>query len=660
MKLITQKGEIELPNDFSFEIEVNNPFFSDDGTASVPAEIPGTRHNLALLGNPDRIAMSNRYMSTFPALLQHGAFQRKCNLIVDGFSSEGSLTASLAFAESDMYVSIQEKQLKDIFKDKYLPLKTEAITTDIITDNVRALSDIYHSVDAMNGDVTIFPVVVEKNEYDYSYLNEPTESELAFVYSKRTITSGENSVDVPNGYGVTAFLWLRVLIRQTFELCGYKVTYNVFEQIPFRHLVVLNNCADGLCKMKGMCYADMVPSITVGELILWLKDKFGAAVCVNHNEISIELIDHTINNMWKEDLSKYMRDSPTISYPLSSRVVLSCDTSLEGAAAPADTFQEFARNHPVIKHPPASGRWAKGLYFVPYSGQFHSVSTKEKLDGSNCFKYDRENSEETEEHSTDDRFVPEVFYNDMLVPYIGNRLHYNTSIVGVKEEESQPLQICWALFDDENNRWTGNTQPYVTTQNSISGIPVLTPDGLYDECWKSYNELLLNSAPVIEAQIDYPLSLLLSMDLMKAKFINGQKVIIKSFSYTISDTGVKCGRTKMLLLPEYQDKIIDEPIDINDKARFAWKIGNNQSEQFTGGNAYNFETEVLQIVAWDHEQEYTMKDAPKMLPEFEGQKDKIRLRWTDFEVLEAAGAVPTGRILHVVYNEWFEGYVVKE
>ena len=39
MKLVTDKGELSLPTDFSFEVEQNSAFFSEDGAASIAATI---------------------------------------------------------------------------------------------------------------------------------------------------------------------------------------------------------------------------------------------------------------------------------------------------------------------------------------------------------------------------------------------------------------------------------------------------------------------------------------------------------------------------------------------------------------------------------------------------------------------------------------------
>ena len=42
MKLITDKGELTLPANFSFEVEQNSAFFSEEGAASIAATIPAT------------------------------------------------------------------------------------------------------------------------------------------------------------------------------------------------------------------------------------------------------------------------------------------------------------------------------------------------------------------------------------------------------------------------------------------------------------------------------------------------------------------------------------------------------------------------------------------------------------------------------------------
>ena len=42
MKLIVDQGELSLPSDFSFDVEKNSAFFSEDGSTTIPATIPAT------------------------------------------------------------------------------------------------------------------------------------------------------------------------------------------------------------------------------------------------------------------------------------------------------------------------------------------------------------------------------------------------------------------------------------------------------------------------------------------------------------------------------------------------------------------------------------------------------------------------------------------
>lgn len=672
MKLLTEKGEIALPEDFSFEIEVNNPFFSDEGTASVPATLPATGETLRILGHPERPGKARRHIRTIPAILQHGVFQRKCNLVTESASAEDGISASLAFAESEMYSSVKGKNLKDIFADEKIIFYFSG-SVSWPKSGVTSLSSncFKKSVpDPEFADIRIFPVATELEDGSVIVLNEPDDSALqqGFKHRSRTI----RGVQVPNGYGVTPFLLLHVMLAKTFTLCGYKVVRNDFEAYPFSSIVVLNNCADTLCrKTPGIINMDnLVPSVTVEDLITWLKDKFGAAVSVNHNEISIILIQKALNAAPDMDLSGMLRDTVAISYPVSSRVVLSCSTEIESAEPASETLASLREKHDVIRDilldaDPKSNcivfRRQIGKYYAVTEYE-SSSSYKETLIGSNCFTYDRGNSEETEEHSAKDRFVPEIDYNKMLMPYIGNRLHYNTSISGEEEDTDQPLQICYAFWDADC--WYGSTQPYERIgYGEFYGqeiYPVLTPDGLYPLCWERYNGLLLNAAPEIEAQIDFSIGQLLSLDLMMPKLLNGQKVMIKSLTYELSSSGIKCGKCKFQLLPEYDDEIFDEPITFEQNNGFEWELVNTEDEAIEATIEAFKQSHVIigsiryEIYSRDGITDYTMSDAPDYTPTQDGIIEKDRSRTL---VLDLTYTIPiTGQFTRkesVTYAEYF-------
>ena len=641
MRLTTDKGEISLPEDFEFEIEVNNPFFSDEGTSSIPATLPSSAENLRLLDHPERPGRAKKYVRKQTALLQHGIFQRKCRMIVERSGKEDGIVCSLAFNESEMYSDIKGKELKELFSDTaYIAPYQYNLVDDILYATAYCGAE-----GASSLDFAAFPVAVDKNdEGEYMMLNEPDGE--TFASRSRNISFNDELISVPGGYGVTAFLWFHRFLALTFELCGYKVRRNDFAQEPFVRLVLLNSCSDTLCPGNAIQYKDLVPSMSVEELIVWLKDKFGAAVTMDKGYVDIVLIQNCLEASPDIDLTPYARDGAVLSYKASSRVILSCDTSLDGAEPPVETMAEFKKkyskiNKVLLDTDPVDN----GIVFRHQLGKFVQISEyvssplsfNETDKGSNCFTYDRDNSEDSEKHESDDRYVPEVRVDGMLMPYIGDRLHFNTSIKGEEEDdEEQPIMLCWMFM--ENGKAFGTSQPYNSSgermkynaapegQTSMEDYPELTPDGLYPHCWKAYNELLLNNAPEIKVAIDFPESVIRNLDIMTPKLLNGQKVLIKSFSYTIGQDGVKCEECTLQIIPSYSDAVVDQPIDL--VQLFArWTIYDNRQKAI---NSVSSQMPGLiissQLTITDGLADYTEDDAPDYKPETLGIIEKYRKR----------------------------------
>ena len=244
MKLETQKGELMLPDGFAFEIQVTNPIFSNEGAASIATTLPATNDNFKVLGRPERLARSQKPVRKFPAVLKHGPFQKKCTMIIAGCSRTEGIETSLAFHESELYSEFKGKEMKDVFELK------SASSSDFDTSSIdAAMSDLYSGY-YTSGDIhenfAIFPVAVEKNDDGVKIVNEVADG--GFAYDRRNITSGDDVVNVPVGYGVTPFLWLHRAVRLLFELSGYEVARNDFEASPFCLIVLVNNCSDTFCK----------------------------------------------------------------------------------------------------------------------------------------------------------------------------------------------------------------------------------------------------------------------------------------------------------------------------------------------------------------------------------------------------------------------------
>ena len=195
-----------------------------------------------------------------------------------------------------------------------------------------------------------------------------------------------------------------------------------------------------------------------------------------------------------------------------------------------------------------------------------------------------------------------------------------------------------------------SVQPSPTEPGVSYPYPSLTPDGLYKVCWEIYNNLLLNSAPEIEAQIDFTVGQLLSLDLMCPKLLSGQRVMIKSLSYEVGARGISCGKCKLQLLPDYVDGIADEPVIFED-VLFGWRLVNNMNEAI---NAAVQDWEDCEITEYDGLQDYTEDDAPNYIPDREGVIEKSRGRSVEIVVFDIQFGDPeTGQRKRVEYSEYF-------
>jgi hypothetical protein len=85
MEILVDGQALDIPKDFSLELELNNPFFSEDGSQSLPVTLPYTSHNLSLLDNPQSITRTKKILTDRSATVRDGIFQQTARLVV--FSS---------------------------------------------------------------------------------------------------------------------------------------------------------------------------------------------------------------------------------------------------------------------------------------------------------------------------------------------------------------------------------------------------------------------------------------------------------------------------------------------------------------------------------------------------------------------------------------------
>lgn len=585
MKLITKYGELSLPENFSIEMALSNPFLSDDGDASIPASIPASPENLRILRHVNRIDNANMPMKKIPARLEAGAWHKTGMLIIDSVQRESGIDVSFAVENSDMYSQYKNVSLKTLFADK---VKDDITGVDNI---MRWLTNIHGG--NIHGDMTIFPVYIT----DMKQMNNEFDG-YDFVYKSRTVQEGDTEMGVPDGYGISPFLFLHRLIEIAFELMGYQVTDNCFASNDLRDIVVLNNCSDTICGGK-ICYADLVPSCTVSEFVDWLMQKFCVYVRINSSakKVSItKLQDVLSSGNCDIDITDKIRRDYNVRISESERVVLQSSTSLNGASPAAETFDELMDKYKFYFEVSEtefatlegnSPRYWDCLVLRKAEGMFYKLCKdinsdkglmKPVLIGTNYFKYDRKNADQQKTYSAIDEMpTMKQADNGDFYPYIGDRLHYHTTFDMSESSQEQKIIICWKNLNDRG-RLFGTTQKWDRRgEMQLRPFSLNTYD-IYDYFWKNYNELLLNNATVIEGVVDYSPKELLDFDITKTKLCAGQRLIQHKLNFNVGNK-TSCANSEFIVIKNYLDKVKDDPI-LPGGNKLRWVKDTSQKNKF--------------------------------------------------------------------------------
>ena len=659
MRLTTEKGELMLPDDFKLEITANHPFFSDEGTASAPLTLPAIANNRQPLDNPENPNRAYRYGRIFKATISHSTYSRPCSVIVTGGSRKGGIEATVALLESEMYADIQEKKLPDLFSEYrmlqgYMPWEYY---------HNKSLGD--------NSYFTFFPIATDKKEDNGNVtvfvMNQPQND--GTLVTNRQVKIGDVTSWCRTGYGITPFLYLWAVIQLGFQYCGYTITQNVFRtDDQLKRIVVLNRCADALLDEDHTFSRSepwyirgdiLVPNITMGELITWLRDKFGAFVTVKDKSVSIRLLRDVIAAGYDEDLSRYLQDKPSVTYPEPRTLHYEQSTDIDGADPASESLEMLREAYPaaadVNTMEEISGT---GLFHVTSLGKYYYKETNDstpKLVGSEAIAFSRDLGTEEEELAPDDSFVPMIYHPTLrlFMPYVGDRDHRLMDVTGKEKAADLPLMICYAnYFTNQAGtiHCVGTTTDYAyDTVTGGGSLPVpLTPEGIVPRYFSDYWSLMADGAPELSCTLKIPLNILGKMDMFTPKLLSGAIVLIKSLKYSLSAGGLSTCEATLQLLPAYNDTTPIPPVLFN--ANLVWGIVSTR-KIYNSGNHSNG-TEVYQT---DGLADYTMADQPSYPPNRVGEIAKKRDRWLKYHLYQSGFLWWSESDYTHTYNDYFIG-----
>ena len=556
MRLYTEKGEFILPEDFALEMQTNNPVFTSEGSASATFSLPATTENLEAAGRPDRLSRTSAFMNNVECILQLGAFQIQGKFIVTSCNSE-EIGCCFTYKEGSLYASYKDKSLKDILKDTTLYPSTFPIHT-LAGKTQQAMEESQPEWFAR------FPVKVQLMEGYDIMLNalEDTSDEFGIsfgniIYQARSYTKGDTTINVPVGYGLTAFPFLYHIIEVILKTVGnYNVVRNDFTKEPFCYLVLLHPVADLMCK-GNIVYRDLVPDITLSDFISWLQDKFGAYIAVDDKDVSIIILDEILSESPAFDLTPYIDDDLLLEIPDMEHISIEMDTSL--ATASAASKLEFVNKYGTIKEVSVVPTNVAGIYLHTPTGRIYQVvksgsSYKQVFLGYNNFPFSGQLWDSAEDaKTTEDRALGcqlfSGYYPSPLLLHLGNAVHYNTAIEGEEEEQDHPLMVAWAYYDGRH--WRGSVTG--VEKDGTVLFPGLNPEGIFQRFWQKYNTLKLNLAPDASVTAHIPADAMKHLDITKPVLIEHNRALIKSYSWTISKDGIVSGKVSLMMLPDIQN-----------------------------------------------------------------------------------------------------------
>ncbi|MBQ7018719.1 MAG: hypothetical protein IJN06_06930 [Bacteroidales bacterium] len=623
MRLITSKGQLALPDNFSFSVEKESPFYGDNGTATIPVTLPISQDTLQKLGRPELIGHSEGFLRKLSAKLEAGIIHKDGVLIVDTVSRDSGISASLALDESDMYTSYKDKKLTEIF-------------AGVVRDDLNSSEKwVTHLLSCAAGETddwfTIATVAVNKEDNDsgtsYLFLNDVdvTSSDAVWplLYKSRTIVENGESIRVPAGYGVAPFFYLGKFLQQLMLQMGYTLQSNKFLTDPtLKKIIMLHNAADALCK-GTLKVSDIVPTCTLTEFLDFLNARFHAQVFVYPEQKVADLVfyEDILSGTPDMDLSGILDGNISITYPDPKQIRLESNNELDDADPAEDTFHEFVKKYPICSAVSEVSFAEDGLGVCLrkalgrfYRSAYNTTTQRYSYEhlGTNNFNYCMKSLEAVEYKAVDAAYgmisyVKDSAYRNrpIVAPYIGEKRHPNTSYNGETDSDgTQDIILAFApglaasRTEIKAGYYLATNQRYNNLGDEWNSWGLNYSD-MYSLFWEKYNGLLQNAAPEISGKFDFQPEKLQRLRLDSLKFFRGQQLVMNSITYDIGRNLV-CQESKYTVVPQLLNPVEDS-LPVISEQLYKWERKTNVEdvlEKWSTQSQY-------EVKNWEYEEEQT-------------------------------------------------------
>lgn len=558
MRIISNNIDFDLPTGFAAELSRYNVLLTDAGEQTAPITLPGTAHNLRLVGYSDRIDNVYKPLTDLDVTVIDGLFHRQCNLGIHTANAVDGISCTIYLGTGEFYSKVGNTRLNWLGWPVW---KSPTYDTQTLAQNVQYLINILKAEYNTATTTSIFGIrpVVTTQEYTWIMnvklpngsapdkevpgllvLNgfEKNQVELDLNGSEyierfegefyQRMLINEDTVPITLGYGMTPFLKLRYVLEFILGEFGYTFDMSDLTDLSpnFRDKTLLiNNVADaiysGILNIK-----QLVPDVTIKEFLIEIEKYYNGKFVFDYTtKISkFILYQNQLTASADIDLSGYLTSTPKMGSSEFETVKITNTTSAK-----------------------------------------EEIETKEKV-STIAFELLGTVSVADNYRTNKDSFSSPLILS--MIP-IGEIVHLNTSVViaGKTVEENTKASSLIKLFnigDEWDMRSVSVTNAgyvnvyyrdaiqlflYEFRDEFDEVVPPVTAINLF---YTAYKEFKLNSNIPIEAEMNIPASELERMDLHVPKILHGQPVMIESIKYALGKKGTQS--VTMRTLRAYQER----------------------------------------------------------------------------------------------------------
>jgi hypothetical protein len=517
---------VDLPNDFSFTMNMKSPVFNDIGNFSYPFRIPATARNAIILAFPHRLPNTGNPYRDIDSRFEWNGITLFAGIARLKTVSDKSYEGAVFDGNGDFYYQLKNRQLQQIDMGEM-----------VFSDEATALAYLNSTIPLCYPDVPLACPQV----YNENYFDPPTSnSQLKyFNYNYpgmllQTSNTSERTILVP-------MLYLRYVLAKLFAGLSYELDDQMFtSHADFNKLVLFNStCCNNAgvnfperfpsnYSLSHLTFNQHVPRLPVVEFMKGLENMFGLGMFVDNTSRKVRLIklESIINNSSYDDFSKNVISKSFESE--EAKTGYKFQMTLDGDDTAAQVMTDFEDKIAALysgsvkdlSYLPSFPIGEIGsIYYVEDLMEFYQMNTAKNWVVNSLLSLLRTRFFfRTGEQSLETKFsVPWNDGNKMIVTNAMEKYKEITPRLFFTEYVNPSLPLLGLHGTDH----TANFSLYYPWEN-----------GLFNKFWLDFMQFRANAKLVkIQRQMDF--SELRDFDFSRKIMVDGVKMLVRSLQVTI-------------------------------------------------------------------------------------------------------------------------------